>query len=84
MNMQKLYNKLLKEEITCKLDLRNEKSIIIKLESIVLQNMPLIFVIGEKEVESNTVALRTLGSKDIESISIEKVISLIKNEKNKF
>ena len=46
--------------------------------------MPLIFVIGEKEVESNTVALRTLGSKDIESISMEKVISLIKNEKNKF
>ena len=40
--------------------------------------------IGEKEVESNTVALRKLGSTDVKSYSIEKIISLIKNEKNKF
>ena len=80
---KKLYKKLLKEEITCKLDLRNEK-VSYKIREHSTTKVPLIFVIGEKEVENNTVALRTLGSKDIESISMEKVISLIKNEKNKF
>ena len=80
---KKLYKKLLKEEITCKLDLRNEK-VSYKIREHSTTKVPLIFVIGEKEVENNTVALRTLGSKDIKSISMEKVISLIKNEKNKF
>ena len=64
---KKLYKKLLKEKITCKLDLRNEK-VSYKIREHSTTKVPLIFVIGEKEVESNTVALRTLGSKDIEKV----------------
>ena len=76
MNMQKkLYKKLLKEKITCKLDLRNEK-VSYKIREHSTTKVPLIFVVGEKEVENNTVALRTLGSKDIESISMEKSYKL--------
>ena len=78
-----LYDKLLKEGITCKLDLRNEK-VGYKIREHSDKKIPLIFVIGEKEVDSDTVALRKLGSKDIEIFSTEKIISLIKNEKNKF
>ena len=78
-----LYNRLSKEKITCKLDLRNEK-IGYKIREHSSTKIPLIFVIGEKEVESNSVALRRLGSKDIENTSIEQIISYIKNEKNKF
>ena len=80
---KKLYKKLLKEKITCKLDLRNEK-VSYKIREHSTTKVPLIFVVGEKEVENNTVALRTLGSKDIRIISMEKVISFIKNEKYKF
>ncbi len=78
-----LYNRLSKEKITCKLDLRNEK-IGYKIREHSSTKIPLIFVIGEKEVASNSVALRRLGSKDIENTSIEQIISYIKNEKNKF
>ena len=55
----------------------------IKSESIVLQNT-IIFVIGEKEVENNTVAIRKLGSKEVKSYSVKETITYIKNEKNKF
>jgi threonyl-tRNA synthetase len=63
--------------------LRNEK-IGYKIREHSSTKIPLIFVIGEKEVASNSVALRRLGSKDIENTSIEQIISYIKNEKNKF
>ncbi len=78
-----LYNKLSKEGITCKLDLRNEK-VGYKIREHSNTKIPLILVIGEKEVKSNTVALRKLGSQDIESSSIEKIINFIKHEKNKY
>ena len=78
-----LYDKFLKEGITCKLDLRNEK-VGYKIREHSSTKIPLILVIGEKEVESNTVALRKLGSQDIEISSIEKIINLIKHEKNKY
>ena len=78
-----LHNKFLKEGIASKIDLRNEK-VGYKIREHSNTKIPLILVIGEKEVESNTVALRKLGSTDVESYSIEKIISLIKNEKNKF
>ena len=78
-----LYDKFLKEGITCKLDLRNEK-VGYKIREHSSTKIPLILVIGEKEVESNTVALRKLGSQDIEISSIEKIINFIKYEKNKY
>ncbi|MBV69192.1 MAG: threonine--tRNA ligase [Pelagibacterales bacterium] len=78
-----LKDRLLKEGITCKLDLRNEK-VGYKIREHSSTKIPLILVIGEKEVESNTVALRKLGSQDIEISSIEKIINLIKHEKNKY
>ncbi len=78
-----LYGKLLKEGITCKLDLRNEK-IGYKIREHSSTKIPLIFVIGEKEVETNSIALRRLGSKDIETSTINEIINFIKNEKNKF
>tara|TARA_A100001015_G_scaffold320690_1_gene448025 strand:+ start:826 stop:2787 length:1962 start_codon:yes stop_codon:yes gene_type:complete len=78
-----LHNKFLKEGIASKIDLRNEK-VGYKIREHSNTKIPLILVVGEKEVENNTVALRKLGSTDVESYSIEKIISLIKNEKNKF
>ncbi len=78
-----LHNKFLEEGIASKIDLRNEK-VGYKIREHSNTKIPLILVIGEKEVDSNTVALRKLGSTDVESYSIEKIIRLIKNEKNKF
>jgi threonyl-tRNA synthetase len=80
---QELYNELKSKNIRVDLDLRNEK-IGYKIREHSSTKIPLIFVIGEKEVASNSVALRRLGSKDIENTSIEQIISYIKNEKNKF
>ncbi len=80
---QTIQSKLLKERISCKLDLRNEK-IGYKIREHSNTKIPLIFVIGEKEAENKTVAVRRLGSKEIESTTLQSMVDFIKNEKNKY
>ena len=75
--------KLSREGISCKLDLRNEK-IGYKIREHSNAKIPLIFVIGEKELETNKIALRKLGSTEIENTTLQKMLKYIKNEKNKF
>ena len=74
---------LLEEDISCKIDLRNEK-IGYKIREHSKTKIPFIFVIGESEVENKTISLRRLGGKEIENYSIKKILNFIKNEKNKY
>ena len=74
---------MLEEDISCKIDLRNEK-IGYKIREHSTAKIPFIFVIGESEVENKTISLRRLGSKEIENYSIKKILNFIKNEKNKY
>ncbi len=74
---------LLEEDISCKIDLRNEK-IGYKIREHSKTKIPFIFVIGESEVENKTISLRRLGSKEIENYSIKKILDYIKNEKTKY
>ncbi len=76
-------SKLFKEGISCKLDLRNEK-IGYKIREHSNTKIPLIFVIGEKEEGNKTIAVRRLGSKEIENTTLQAMIDFIKNEKNKY
>ena len=61
---------LLEEDISCKIDLRNEK-IGYKIREHSKTKIPFIFVIGESEVENKTISLRRLGSKEIENYPIK-------------
>lgn len=51
-------------------DLRNEK-IGFKIREHTLQRVPYLLVVGDKELENNTIAVRTRGGEDLGSLSLE-------------
>ena len=61
------------------LDLRNEK-INYKIRDHSNQKIPIIAVVGEKESDNNKVALRRLGGKNQEIVSIEDFVKNISQE----
>jgi threonyl-tRNA synthetase len=58
---EEIYNDLRKAGIRASIDLRNEK-INYKVRDHSLQKVPVLFVVGGKEAEQNTVSIRRLGS----------------------
>ena len=77
-----IQKRLLEENITCKLDLRNEK-ISYKIREHSNTKIPLIFVIGEKEVKEKAISVRRLGSREIRNSTLVSIINFIKNERIK-
>jgi len=53
-------------------DLRNEK-IGFKIREHTIQNVPYILVVGDKEVENRTVAVRARGGEDLGSLSFDEL-----------
>ncbi|MEJ2382393.1 MAG: threonine--tRNA ligase [Gammaproteobacteria bacterium] len=53
-------------------DLRNEK-IGFKIREHTIQRVPYLLVVGDREVESGSVAVRTRGGKDLGSFSLEEI-----------
>ena len=68
-----VYEKLKAQGIRAELDTRNEK-INYKVREHSLAKVPALFVVGARESEENTVAIRRLGSKDQNVESLEKAI----------
>ena len=62
---EKLYETLLLNNIRVKLDIRNEK-INYKIREHSLKKIPIIFAVGLREVESQSVTIRKLGSNKTE------------------
>ena len=54
-------------------DLRNEK-IGFKIREHSISRVPFMLIIGNKEVETSTIAVRTADGKDLGQMSIDKVI----------
>ncbi|ODC03595.1 threonine--tRNA ligase [Terasakiispira papahanaumokuakeensis] len=71
---RELQSKLQKAEIRVDLDLRNEK-IGFKIREHTLAKVPYLLVIGDKEVESGTVAVRTRHGEDLGSMDIETLLA---------
>ena len=61
------------------MDLRNEK-ISYKIREHSNSKIPIIIIIGKKEVEQQTLSLRRLGSDTTETINIKDALSLLKKE----
>lgn len=74
-------NKLKSEDIRCEIDERNEK-IGYKIREAQLEKMPYMLVVGDKEVEANTVSVRSRKEGDKGAMSIESFIKNIKEEIN--
>jgi threonyl-tRNA synthetase len=61
------------------LDLRNEK-IGFKIREHTLQRVPYLLVVGDREVEENTVAVRTRKGEDLGSMPVEDFAVLLQGE----
>ena len=72
-------NKLDKYGIRCEIDLRNEK-IGYKIREHSNQAIPIIVVIGKQEQENKSVAVRYLGSKKQEVLSLKEFLENIANK----
>ena len=78
---QKLCDTLKENGIRAELDLRNEK-ISYKIRELSLQKIPVILVVGNREAENETVAVRRLGGEAQEVLAFSDVLkSLIESAK---
>ena len=81
---QSEYCKKIREKVEDKgyrahLDLRNEK-IGFKIREHTIGKIPYLFVVGDKEMENNTVAVRTRKGQDLGVMSIEEAFALFEKE----
>ena len=60
-------------------DLRNEK-IGFKIREHTIQKVPYLLVVGDQELENNTIAVRTRNGKDLGSLSIDDFTTLLAND----
>jgi threonyl-tRNA synthetase len=77
--VNKLHDGLANAGIRVKADLRNEK-IGFKIREHTLQKVPYMLVIGDREVESATVAVRTRTGEDLGSMPLSDFIQRIHDE----
>jgi threonyl-tRNA synthetase len=67
---RKVEESLKNQGLRVKSDLRNEK-IGFKIREHTIQRVPYLLVVGDREMESGTVAVRTRGGKDLGSLGLE-------------
>lgn len=78
---QKVSDFLNNSDIRTLIDLRNEK-IGKKIRDNELKRIPYLLIVGEKEMESNTVSVRKQGDGDKGSMSLDEFAQFIQNEVN--
>ena len=76
---QKLYDKMFDMGLRVHMDDRNEK-IGYKIREAQMQKVPYMLVIGDKEVEEGTVAVRRRGEGDIGAMKQDEFIAMLQKE----
>lgn len=76
---QEVVGLLKRRGIRAELDIRNEK-INLKVREHSLQKVPVLVVVGKREAEERTVALRTLGGKDQEVLALDAALNKLNEE----
>ncbi len=74
-----VHGKLLKAGVRVEKDLRNEK-LNYKIREAQLAKIPYMLVIGDREVESQTVAVRLRSGKNLPPMGIEEFVDLVRQE----
>ena len=80
---KKLKTKLLENGIRVNIDVRDEK-LGYKMREAQTKKIPYILVVGDKELDENTVNYRKHGSKESVSISVDDFIQMIKEQINNY
>lgn len=75
-----LEQRLQKQGLRVKADLRNEK-IGFKIREHTLQKVPYLLVVGDKEVETDSVAVRTRSGENLGTMAIEELIQRLDTER---
>ena len=76
---QKVQKMLINEGVRANIDLRNEK-IGYKIREHTIQRIPYLLVVGDREVESQTIAVRTREGKDQGSMNHEALLRIFSQE----
>ncbi len=76
---QELHNQLLKASVRSQIDLRNEK-IGFKIREHTLQKVPFLLIVGDQEVASNKVAVRSQSGEDLGSMDLADFVAKIQEE----
>ncbi|MEQ6389908.1 threonine--tRNA ligase [Bacillaceae bacterium S4-13-58] len=76
---RKVEDKLREAGVRVEVDERDEK-IGYKIREAQVQKLPFQLVVGDQEIEKDTVNVRRYGQKDTETLPIDEFINLIKNE----
>ena len=76
---KKLFDKLKEENVRVELDDRDEK-LGYKMRESVLKKKNYAVIIGNKEVENNTISFRKCGSEETTTLNIDEFINLIIDE----
>ena len=79
---KKLQKELLENGVRVEADLRNE-SLGAKIRNATLQKVPYLGIIGKKEMEDNSISLRSRDGKDLGKIKISDLIENLKQEIDK-
>ena len=77
-----LQARLVQENIRVKTDLRNEK-VNVKIRKAQLEKVPYMIILGDKEVENDTLAVRNRFEGDLGPFSFEKFLQLVKDLRSK-
>jgi len=71
---KKMQKRLVSQGFKVELDLRNEK-VGYKIREHILQRVPYMLVIGDRELETNTVAVRTRSGEDLGTMSVDDLVN---------
>ncbi len=76
---EKIAKELSSKGLRVKSDLRNEK-IGFKIREHSMQRVPYLLIVGDKEVEADTVTLRTQNGKDLGNFTLPEVVQKLVDE----
>ncbi|MFA9558699.1 threonine--tRNA ligase [Evansella sp. AB-rgal1] len=77
--VRKVEDELKQAGVRVHVDVRDEK-LGYKIREAQMQKIPYILVLGDKEIESNSVNVRQYGQKETEEVSLEQFVADVKNE----
>lgn len=81
--IEKVRNLLQEKGFRAICDLRNEK-IGFKIRELTIQRIPYLVIAGDKEVETNTLSVRTRNGEDLGSMTIEAFVELLQSDVEKY
>jgi len=76
---KKVFEQFIKAGINCEVDLKNHK-INYKIREHSLAKIPILLICGKKELDTNTITIRKLGSEKQETMNLDKSVQYISSQ----